>query len=157
MGRHAKDYSQDTRPGGRVLGPTGQPYEWEILCDCGVRHVSRAMHNRKTLSCRSCVYRGGTARTHGKTGSAEYKRWSDMKNRCYNPSVRSYKDYGGRGIKVYEGWKSDFAAYLKYVQTELGEAPSPSHTIDRKNNDGNYEPGNLRWASKFEQTHNRRI
>lgn len=80
-----------------------------------------------------------------------------MKARCYNPSVRSYKDYGGRGIKVYEGWKSDFAAYLKYVQTELGEAPTPSHTIDRKNNDGHYEPGNLRWASKFEQTHNRRI
>lgn len=80
-----------------------------------------------------------------------------MKARCNNPKVRSYKDYGGRGIKVYDGWKSSFQSYHNYIARELGERPTPSHTIDRINNDGNYEPGNLRWASKFEQTHNRRI
>lgn len=81
---------------------------------------------------------------------AEYQAWADMRKRCNNPKYKQYKDYGGRGIKVCKEWDS-FARFL----CDVGLRPT-GLTLDRINNDGNYEPGNVKWSTRLEQVHNRR-
>jgi len=88
----------------------------------------------------------------GNTRSHEYRCWEAMKARCLNPRATNFQYYGGRGIRVFGPWVESFAAFLAAV----GSAPSTSHTLDRKANDGHYEPGNVRWATKVEQAGNRR-
>lgn len=84
-----------------------------------------------------------------------YKRWQGIKSRCYRRSSNSYSDYGGRGIKMHEPWIDDFEAFALWVELNLG-LPLKGQSLDRSDNDGDYEPGNLRWASKREQNLNRR-
>ncbi len=74
-----------------------------------------------------------------------------MKNRCYNKKIKWYHNYGGRGIEVCDEWKNDFDAFYKHV----GEAPLDK-TFDRIDNNGNYEPGNVKWSTPKEQAQNRR-
>ena len=83
---------------------------------------------------------------------AEYQSWKDMKSRCYYKKHKTYKNYGGRGIKVCDEWLHNFKEFYNYV----GDRPTTQHTIDRIDNDGNYEPGNVRWATKTQQVVNRR-
>ena len=96
--------------------------------------------------------------THGETRSGhqkspEYMAWVSIKTRCLNPNDLHYPNYGGRGITICAAWKNDFNAFLAYV----GRRPSARHSIDRfPDNNGNYEPGNVRWATPMEQGHNRR-
>jgi len=80
-----------------------------------------------------------------------YSVWRDMMRRCYDPRVISYKWYGARGIKVCNEWH-DFHKYLR----DVGTRPTPTHSLDRINNDGDYSPENVRWATKKEQVLNRR-
>jgi len=73
-----------------------------------------------------------------------------MKGRCYNKNKDNYRWYGGRGITVCDEWKNDFLQFVK----DVGEKPTPKHTLDRINNNGNYEPSNCRWATHSEQMKN---
>jgi len=86
-----------------------------------------------------------------KGNRAEYNSWSNMRQRCTNPKTQKYKYYGGRGITVCARWAS-FAHFL----TDMGRKPTPKHSIDRINNDGNYEPSNCRWATHDQQMENTR-
>lgn len=82
----------------------------------------------------------------------EYRAWKHMKSRCYNPNVEKYSDYGGRGILVCDRWLQSFSNFYE----DMGPRPSPYHSIDRMDNNSNYESSNCRWATKSEQAYNRR-
>lgn len=89
---------------------------------------------------------------HGKTDSDEYRIWTDIKTRCSNKNHRAYKNYGGRGIEISIAWKNSFIQFF----IDVGERPSKNHSIDRIDNDGNYEKSNCRWATSKEQGANKR-
>ncbi len=90
---------------------------------------------------------------HGMRNEPEYYIWCAMKARCLNPKDPSYDYYGGRGITVCEEWQEDFMSFFD----DMGPRPSGKHSLDRVDNNGDYEPGNCKWATKQEQTHNRRV
>jgi len=92
------------------------------------------------------------AHSHGRSGSPEYVAWAGMKARTTNPKIGCWEYYGGRGITMCQEWKDDFLAFYYHV----GPKPSPGHSIDRIDPDGNYEPGNVRWATMAEQSKNKR-
>lgn len=91
------------------------------------------------------------APTHGQRQTPEYRAWRAMRYRCLVPTAHNYHYYGGRGITICDRW-SEFPAFL----ADMGQRPGPEYSLDRKDNEGNYEPGNCRWATKSEQALNRR-
>lgn len=132
---------------------------WNVRCECGAELVARrgALLSGNTRSCGCLQREESAARTrhgHARIGrhSPEHIAWSAMRQRCYYEKNINFKDYGGRGIIVCERWKNDFAAFL----ADMGSKPSRSHSLDRKDTDGNYEPSNCRWATRKEQQRNMR-
>lgn len=89
---------------------------------------------------------------HGHARTPEYDIWIGVKKRCENPKYKSFADYGGRGVTICPEWRDSFVAFL----ADVGPRPSPKHSIGRIDNDGNYEPGNVRWETSTEQASNTR-
>lgn len=129
---------------------------WKCLCKCGKMHVAtgNGLLRRRTASC-GCLRKevsGGKNRSHGRTNTSEYQIWCGIKKRCFNSRSKAYPYYGGRGITMCAQWANSFESFLEAV----GQKPSPLLTLDRANNNGNYEPGNVRWATRQQQALNRR-
>lgn len=137
--------------------PASEPkLAWRCKCDCGkeVDVVRGSLVSGLTLSC-GCLNREKAASrslTHGGSHTDIYRTWQHMIGRCHRKSDGAWKDYGGRGISVCKEWRNDFKKFAEYI----GQKPSPRHSIDRINNDGNYEPGNVRWATAEQQARNKR-
>lgn len=131
---------------------------WECKCDCGniievqSSYLSKEKRGRKSCGC----LMSDAKKVHGHTSSngyrsKTYRSWDGMKQRCLNPNNPKYDLYGGRGITVCERWLNSFENFLE----DMGERPNET-SIDRINNDGNYEPLNCKWSTIEEQNNNRR-
>lgn len=140
----------------------GHSSTWNCRCNfCGQMYVVRLQHAKLDSGCKACgVARAGIAhRKHGLGAPCGqhplYKTWTSVKVRCTKPNSISWHNYGGRGIQMHAAWARDFAAFVEYV-TGLPHYGEEGRSLDRINNDGNYEPGNLRWATPQEQALNTR-
>lgn len=126
-------------------------------CECGNEITALAGNLKRghTTSC-GCVQSEARKKVHTKHGASNhrlYNTWTNMKQRCYNPNSRDYKNYGERGISICEEWKNDFQAFYSWA---MANGYKDNLTIDRIDVNGNYEPSNCRWVTMLVQRHNRR-
>ncbi len=148
----------------KEAGSVNNKIRWECICDCGKTHIANGslLKTGKINTCgcshiesarRNGKLADGTANiVHGLSKIPEYFVWKTMKQRCSNKNSQEYFRYGAKGVAVCERWANSFENFIK----DMGRRPSDNHSIDRINPFGNYEPSNCRWATAYEQTHNRR-
>jgi hypothetical protein len=128
----------------------------EFACICGSffwADISK-VRSGHTRSC-GCLRRrvASEANTkHGMRMTPEYRAWGNMKTRCYNANYYLFDDYGGRGITVCDEWRNDFSRFFR----DVGKKPHADWELDRIDNDGNYEPGNVKWSTKIDSARNKR-
>lgn len=136
-------------------------YFWNCRCDCGNEKEVRAdsLKSGRSQSC-GCLRKERVIETQtkhnntkGHNKTPEYNSWAAMKARCYNQNFKQFPDYGGRGVIVCDRWKDSFEDFL----IDMGEKPTPNHSIDRIDVNGNYEPENCRWTDRTSQQRNQRI
>lgn len=136
-----------------------QNVRWMCLCDCGNKKSIRGDHLKRgeTTSCGCYSREVASKRERGKTQrryrSPEYNAWYHMIARCENPSDSRFYRYGARGIKVCERWKGE-KGFLNFMN-DMGARPGEKYSLDRINNDGNYEPSNCKWSTVVEQANNK--
>ena len=140
-------------------GTRGNFAIWKCKCDCG-NIVSVLAHNLKSGVTNSCGCLKHEILSVIKTEqdllySKMRNTWLNIKDRCFNKKSTNYPHYGGRGITMFEGWIDDFEAFYNYV-SKLEHFGEKGYSLDRIDNDGNYEQGNLRWATHIQQCNNRR-
>lgn len=130
---------------------------YKCICDCGkiINISGNSLRQNKTKSC-GCLRKevtGNRRLIHGKTKTRLYRIWQGMKTRCYNKNNKSYLDYGGRGIKLCDEWLNSFDVFSAWA---VNNGYQENLTIDRINNDGNYEPSNCHWITNKENCNNTR-
>lgn len=148
----------------KIVGKRGKSNLWQCRCDCGSTTnavVSSIIRGEKTsCGCKKkhkrkqrpdLSKRNIDSAKHGMVGSREYNSWRSMKYRCENPDSKDYPLYGGRGISVFKEWSQSFEAFYEY----MGPRPH-GKSLDRIDPNGNYEPGNVRWANDKKQSNNKR-
>ena len=154
-GSHAEDLSGRRFGRWMALGLSSRRQNlrtlWHCRCDCGSEREVLSVHLKRGKSvscgCYGAEVTSALKRTHGQSGkkqTPEYKAWCQLINRCENPNGPDYRIYGARGISVCERWRNSFQNFL----ADMGARPTPRHSVDRRNGDGNYEPGNCCWATK---------
>ena len=133
--------------------PNAKNAMWRCQCDCGNTTVTAGPNIGKTTFSCGCWVRENNSnlnRTHGASKTSEFGIWQGIQQRCHNPNNPRYDRYGARGIVMCERWRCDFRNFLY----DMGARPSPKHSVERINNDGNYEPGNCEWALQKVQNRN---
>ena len=135
---------------------------WLCCCDCGNKTIVETYKltsgNTKSCGClrkEQLTQRNIQNSTHHMTGTKYFNLWHGIKQRCFNRNLYAYKDYGGRGITVYPEWIDNFQAFYDYV-SKLEHFGEKGYSLDRIDNNGNYEPGNVRWANQKTQCRNKR-
>jgi len=129
---------------------------WICLCDCGNITLVSSSNLKKTKSCGCAASEATTKRnksnaTHGMSHTVEHAAWQRMINRCYYKNDASYNHYGGRGISVCDKWINSFESFFR----DMGLRPSPKHSLDRINTNGNYTSENCKWSTIDEQNNNK--
>lgn len=126
---------------------------WNCICDCGNFAAVRSdrMISGETISC-GCMRGKRKNKTSAVKTHPLYNTWRKMKGRCEKKSDKDYLSYGGRGISVCERWSKSFEFFV----ADMGPKPTQKHSLDRKNNNGNYDPSNCKWSTQSEQNKNQR-
>lgn len=134
----------------KPVGKKNGNYIWKVKCDCG-KLANLPGYTVKSGNTKSCGCLKGE-RLEEISQTPEYFCYRDLLKRCTNPEDKNFKNYGGRGIRVCRRWRQSFQNFLD----DMGQKPSPNHSIERKDNGGNYEPDNCIWATAKIQSNNTR-
>jgi len=121
-------------------------YEWYQAVQDGIKAAIKELGEQPT---------GHSLPTHGLSGTLQYKAWARIKSKCINPKDSNYQRYGARGIKMWDEWMNNPGSFCEYIMS-LPNAFKEGYTIDREDNDGDYVPGNVRWATWHQQSANQR-
>ncbi len=143
-----------------VLGFSGERRSraplWVCQCDCGnfcfVRSTDLTNHSTRSCGCLAREESAARLLKHGLAHGDLYRIWERMISRCHNPVNPAFADYGGRGIKVCQRWRDSVQAFV----ADMGKRPSRKYSVNRKDNNGDYEPSNCEWATDLEQARNTR-